>query len=487
MGLLKDELNTDIHQILAQKNPNGRINLKAILHTPESDITLQFFESITYFRDYNSSVGDYIMVDFKVTVDMYKGYIEPYRDNMELTISGYFGDGDGGGDDTTLEWPYGDRYKLVLINQRNTQGDKLDNLSASDMGIAGFKVVKAQCIPRELEMLRTVTTDGIISNTTIEDYLTWLYTIDDGKYGSVDGEAIKYTPSIYPPNNDNTLSNIFIPTGTKVMDVPTYLQEFCAGVYKGNIGTYYQKIYANGALGNGSEDQNVIFVYPLYNKDMFDETSSPKKKLMIVYPANHLWDSATNNYIVDGDTIKLLPSGAIQMEDTGENEINNTGAGYITTNPMAVLGRNLDVSETDVTAEPTDAINAVHVQDKRDGMIYTPIIPNVANEYILLSDLSKKVMCSYMVKWKFCDMNIIYPGMPVEIVRSTTRDGIIEIKGSVQATYCRWNTSDKTFVGVINIFAEKWSLNHTLTAGFDDTADSSTNSVLGTESLVNHS
>lgn len=485
MGLINDTLQTDIHQILNKENPNKAISLYATLHTPENDVKIRFLEAVTYFRDYNSSVGDYIMVEFRVTMDIYKGYIEPYRDNMEISIYGYFKDQYTGQIDGD-EWPYGDRYKLVLLNQKNTQGDKLDSLSASDMSMAGLKVIQAQCVPRELELIRTVTTDGIINNSTIEDYLTWLYTISDGSYGSVSGENINYTPSVYPPNNTESISSVFIPTGTKVLDIPTYLQQVSVGMYKGDVGTYYQKIYANGALGNKSEDQNVIFVYPLYNKDMFDETQSPKAKLMIIYPANHLWDSASNNYIVDGETVKILPSGAIQMEDDGENEITNTGAGYITSNPMAVMSRNLDVSESEVTAEPTDSLNAVHVQDKRDGLVYTPVVPNVANEYLLLSELSKKMMCSYIVKWKFCDMNIIYPGMPVNIVRSTTRDGIIEIKGSVQATYCRWNQSDKTFVGVINIFAEKWSLNHELTAGFDDTADSSTNSLLGTEQLVNH-
>lgn len=486
MGLIKDTLSSDINQILNTANPNQSINLYATLHTPEDDIDIKFLEAVTFHRDYNSSIGDYIMVEFRVTVDVYKGYIEPYRDNMELTLYGYYGN-NSTKDTETDAWPYEERFKMYLINQTDTQGDKLDNLSKSDMGIAGFKIIRAQCLYRELEVLRTVTTQGIIKNVSIEDYLTWLYFIDDGSYGSVSGEPITYTSYVYPPNNTSPINHLVIPSGTKVMSVPKYIQEDNVGVYKGEIGTYFQKIYANSTLGNGESNQNVIFVYPLYNKDMFDETSSPAKKLMIIYPANHMWDSSPNNYKVDGDTIKILPSGNIQVDDTGENEISNKGAGYISNNPMSVLSRNLEVSDSEAMAEPSDSLSAIHVQDKRDGMIYTPTLRNVANEYILLSELSKATMCSYIVKWKFCDMNLIYPGMPVNIVKSTTRDGIIEIKGSVQATFCRWNTSDKTFIGAINIYAEKWSLNNELKAGWDDTADSSTNSILGTESLVNHS
>lgn len=55
-------------------------------------------------------------------------------------------------------------------------------------------------------------------------------------------------------------------------------------------------------------------------------------------------------------------------------------------------------------------------------------------------------------------MNLIYPGMPVCFIRSTTRDDIIELKGSVQATFCQWDNTNKTFTGIIHIYAEKYSL-----------------------------
>ena len=482
MSVIQDRLSADINQILKTSNKNTVLNLKATLHTPSNDIQLRWLESVVIYRDYNTSLGDYVIVDFRITADVYKEQIEIFKDNMEITIYGWYGSS-GNYSDSDNKWPYEERYKLLIMNQKDTQGDKSDNLSKSDMELTEIKMIRAQCVQREMEMLRTVTTDGIFRNVTAKDYLYWLYTVNNGDYGKISGENVKYDCCIYPPNNEVPIESLIIPSGMKVLEIPAYIQNKGTGIYKGNIGTYMQKMYT--VSDNKTESQNIIFVYPLYNKDMFDTVVSPKTKLMVFYPANHLWDSTENNFKEDGDVIKIIPSGKMVTDDDGENKLNDQGAGYITNNPMGVLTRNLDIQSGTAEAEPSSSINAIHVQDKRDGMTYTPFVPNVSNEYVLQSELARNTMCSYVMKWRYCDMNKIYPGMPVNIVRSTTRDDIIEIKGSVQATFCRWDVTSRCFSGVINIFAEKWSLNNPRVAGEWDTANDESNPITGTQSLIN--
>lgn len=421
------------NDIVATKNISpGDISYAVMLHTPEDDYSIQLLTSIDIMRDYNGSIGDYTSVEFRMYADKYLYEIHPYKDNLELTII-----------IKEKKKTITNRYKFVIINQSSTDAEKTKNLDKEMIANSQLYNIIGQCINLETEAVRNLYVDGIYKNVTMEKLVTAELLNMRNKI-TINGENLELDCNMATPDNKTEYGHVTIPSGVKAVDLASYLQSADGyGIYNGNIGTYIQKY----------KEKSSVWVFPLYDNLRYDNESK-LPKLIVVEPATALLDFAENTYKEDGN-LHVLNSGELKLIDQGENEMMDNGTGYISVNPVGFIDRSSSISKTSVTADGDTLMTSAVSKDRRDGNSAAVYVGNGTNMYKVRSDFQRQTFANYHVKWNYCNMDLIYPGMPCCIFKQDRANGVSELKGVVQGTYHRWNNADKTRMGIISIMVEK--------------------------------
>lgn len=418
------------------RHPNKKVNNKEyelFVHTPEKDIRITLLKSIETMRDYAINVGDYVLVTFILFGgDMIKD-VYPYRNNLELTIIEYI--------DGVIN--KNDRYKFVMSNNTaNINTARYSKLSREILNGSEQFTIEGQCIDRELEVLRASYSDGIFRSTTVKDVmLSELKTVSEKT--SIDGSSSIVDISITEPNNDRLYSHINIPTGTGVLDLPSFLQETDYGVYNGFIGTYLQRY----------NDRKIIFIYPVYSRESFDKN---KVKLMIYQAPNSKYDFVENTFKVDGDIINILATSELTTIDTGQNELIDAGNSIVTINSETILARNSEVTTKSMMLDSESNIRGYKLNEKEDGVNRSVYLGSASNNlYKHRSHIVKNSMAVYQLLWHHCDIDILIPGIGLCFVYEDIDKGIVKLNGTLLSVFSRYDNGLKTTSAVINIAVEK--------------------------------
>lgn len=436
------ELQLEIDPVL--NNDTGITNgmtYKLILSTPKLDITIGIIVSIDVKRDYSGNVGDYITVDFLTYDNIYFRDIHPYKDNLELTIISKVKDKE------TKE-----RYKFAILNQKATDANPLAKQDRSQLGTTGFQRVLGQCLDRGIEAIKSVTINAIYRSTTVKNLMISELANLKSYNISVDGSEV--CPSLTftkDPDNEQTYDHIIVgatkgdTVGVKALDFPSFLQNTKYGVYNGNIFTYYQKY----------EGKPSIFVGPLFDGQLYNNCD--KKKLLIVRPNGMNYDQIENTFLEDGDILRVVVKSKVQAIDEGENTFMSDGSSYTFTNPKAIADRDISISGNSVSTDPNKRMQTHTIKDRRDANTSTNYLGTVVNLYKERSKYVKASMAIYQFQWVSCDIDLIYPGMPVCYMYYENKRGIMKLYGIVQSTFSTYSGESKSRVGLINIAVEKSS------------------------------
>ena len=441
---IKSLLALEIEDIQSEQNiiANG-MEYQAILHTPKLDINIKILNTVSVLRDYNSNSCDQLMVEFQVPDVRYFRDIHPYLDNLEMSITSYTIDYEG----TTNKKSF-NRYKLLISNQQSTDTNFLELNDSEELTTTGFRIIVGQCLEREFEALRTITINGIYRDTTVKDLIISELGGTDQYSTSVEGSGLKPLLSIEEPDNTKKYEHIIVGAnigeGSRVnlFDLPSYLQNQEYGVYNGNIGTYYQK-YNNKPM---------IFVAPLYDSKKYDKSVT---KLHIIRAPDMRYDTMENTFKVDGDVVKILVASGAKSINTGENDLISDGVGYTYTEPSKIIERSVVINSSGFDTKTDSHTKTVNMKDRRDNVNKSNYIGTKNNLYAVRSNYIKATMAIIQVQWNWCDMDLIYPLMPVCYMYASGKHGIVKMYGTVQSIYYRFNNETKSMQGIMNIAVEK--------------------------------
>lgn len=442
-------LGKEINQIIS--NPNSKYNYvkhSCILHTFKLDINIDLVESIEIMRDYNNNIADYTLATFYMQMGDYVKDIYPFRDNLELTIVR-----------NVYGIKYKERYKFVISNnQLGMIGSRYNSSSRDELNKLEQARIIGQCINREVEALRLQYTSGVYEFTTVKDvmYSAMQTTINKLKIGGV-----KINPNINISNVHNTRNyqHVKIPTGVNILDLPSYIQDTTYGVYNGGIGTYLQR-YSCVACTNLD-----LFIYPLYNNQVFDNV----EKKLVIYGVNSVkFEMVEHTYLVDGDVVKIISGGSTRSMDSGENDMMNNGNGYTYTDPNLILERNSIVTDNGVVVDSDKTNDGGFNKMRLDGSLLSKHLGPTDNAYKHRSDVLKSTMMVFQIQWNHCNIDLIYPGMPVMYTYMDIEYGLVKLKGAVQSLYAMYNEGTKTVNALMNIMVEKPYIDPTTTLKKND-------------------
>jgi len=443
-------IDLDISKIFENNNPRtNNVNYDVIVHTPDEDIEIQFVKTVEIMRDYNGNLTDYVVVNIACGAgDFIKG-IYPYRDNCEISVL------------RTSTLDYLDRayrYKMILLNNNGAvKASKYLTKTRDQLNAEEQFHLEIQCLPLELEILRSTFVDGIYKNSSVKDvivsefyqgtqHITGTKSSTEESKVRIGSDPRDIEVDITEPHNDYTYNHIGVPSGTKLTDLPFYLQDTNYGVYNGSIGAYLQEY----------QDTLYFFIYPLYNTSLFD---TRVKKLIIYYTSNTRLAMVENTYTVEGDVVKILANSDVKIIDSGENDFMNSGSGLIASNPKLLMERNVNVTDTTINFSSDAHITGTKIKNRRDQVDRMQYVQNESNMYKQRSAIIKNTMALYQITWHFSDIELLYPGMPVMYTYDDEIDGVIELHGLVQSVYARYNEATKTTSAILNIAVEKPNIN----------------------------
>lgn len=418
----------EVDSIIKIKNNETKINYDIVLHTGIDDLSLDMLETIETVEDYNNNVGEYKLVNFLVGAGEFNFKIKPYSKNLEMSVKKYIG----------KELIYTEIYKAVIVNLDNNLSDLKGNYKQANLDQTNMARVTIQLLNKELEVIRSLKVDGVYKYTTIKSLLLSL--MDKGmKSVKINDENIQLSMNIVEPHNDNFYDHIIIPTGIRLLDLPTYLQDTTYGIYNGDIGIYFKKYRREDILKLN------LFVYPLYT---IDET--PKRELFIYHTNNPYLDYVDTTYKIVGDIVKIVSTSSINMIETDENQDIDLGNAVTGSDPYSLTDYNSVVTNDMILFDKTLQVSSQKSYDREDGMNIETYVGNESNLYKHRSKVNERAMGIFQITWNYSDTDLLIPGMVVTLFYQKDKE-VKQLKGVLQNTFTVYNESTKTTSSLLNI------------------------------------
>lgn len=395
----------DIKKVMESTNGLPRMIEHIKIHTENEDISVVKYVGNQTVRDYVGATTDYILAEVYMGLGDYALKLYPFRNNLQASIrySDVRSDKEPSyvdeGDETEIR-----KFKAVFLTENPTVAEELaakdyNTLQNSQIVKVRFQLLELAAVPimmsriygnhNELDpetAIRTVLTKG---TANIE----------------IDGKPCIDSIDIYKPNNSDKKKNIIVKDGTHLIEFPKYLQETLCGVYSTGLGSYFQ-YYDKGLRW---------FVYPLFDIDRFN---NEKNKRLIIYdiPKNN-YEGMNRTYSVDGDIVSILITSGLKYKDnSGNNEIND-GAGFKMLDARAVMRKPVEIMpDGKVAGSRARANHEVMVEERKDGLNYTTMMPSSGNSFKMFSQVNLRKKAELVVQWQYADNRVIYPGMPFKYV-----------------------------------------------------------------------
>jgi hypothetical protein len=401
----------DIKKII--ENTNGsmkNVYHTAVLHTGKMDIPINYINSIDFDCDFGKNVSDFITINFIMAKGTFLKDVYPYRDNLTITLVREIGS-----EIKTYS------YRLFLMNNNNNKESSIEtDMSREELDRDGMSDIIAQCIDPVTESLLMSKVGGIYKFTTVESliYASFKQALDKI---TINNEAVDIGILITKSPNGKIFNSINVPVGTTPLKLPTDLQNKAYGVYNGDVGTYIREY----------NDKYGVFVYPLFNKGLFDNSS----KKMIVYNMSSMkYDGVENTYSLNGDVLSVITDSSTIIMDNTNNNSSTTGSGYVNSNVKDVMKETSLV--TDNTVSTSRIVNISGETSNKNNALgnKSNFVKPSMNNFKYRSSIVRNEAIIVSFRWNYSDKDLIFPGMPVCFI-TTLGDDIIKYTGVVQKIY----------------------------------------------------
>ena len=339
-------ITNEVLDIMSTPPSYKNIVYEIIFHNKDTDLPIKLFESIEINSDYNNKIADHIIVNVQMGTGDYVFDVFKYKDNIELTINIKR--------DNVL---YSSKtYKAVLINTTDNMSGIGSNIDKESLNKSGLTRVNFELIDTSVEVLRVVKTSGIYKDMNMRDVITTMLKTGCSTV-KVNGETLSPTINMVEPNNTSVYKHIIVPTGTRLVDIPTYFQDTNYGVYSGDIGIYIKskRIDINQSKLN-------LYVYPLYTteSDNYDD-------LIIYHSDGKLNKSSDNTYTISQDSIKIV-SNELSIMEIKQNNLMNKGGAVTGSNPDNLLMYNSEVTDSSVSYDNSKQVSNSTLETT-DGLV----------------------------------------------------------------------------------------------------------------------
>lgn len=352
--------------------------------------------SVDEVEDYVKNFSTVKTIEIYVGLGTYAKRVHPNRDKLEIELSSLTSNQ---GDEIITEV-----YEAILLDSDNPSVDEgsVAMVSEALLDITDLKKLTFQLKHKALENLRVSSVAGIHRERTVEDVLRLSFTQAIQNLEVEDS----YQPTGVTTSegmNDTVYDHIIIPHGTKLQDLPGFLQEKQYGIYPSGMGHFYKA---------GS-----WFIYPLYDSERFNESLRTLEISLI--PENKL-AGVDSTFRKEGNVTYILATGNRLLMNEPEKEAQDKGVGTRFSDPIALFERFADVLSSDNKAYVSRGSNTTEIvatEQPQDAIVNAPMSVNAitANKYRELTHLARRQGMFFNFVWEYSDPSVLYPGMLMRI------------------------------------------------------------------------
>lgn len=415
----KTPLWKDVEAILYSGPTKTSFEYRVLLHTEKEDINVLKLTSIDIDRDYVNNIADRTVIQLTLPLGDYAKRLFPYRHNLEVTIKRLQLNDDSGTEDLK-EKPYIEKFKAIFLPDDNPRvsASQYENMDLETLNKLDFVNLKLEIYNRSLEVLRVKTTSGVFKKATTFKVMEAVL-VSESKKVTIDGKPAIDGVDIIESSNSETYSHITVPSFTKIVSLPTFLQEKMGGVYPEGIGTYFQVW----------EGKKMWFVYPLYNTSRF---TSGKPNLTIFSVPNFKLPGVNRTFKKEGLALNILATSSKDYKDDGEIGYMNEGVGFRMADARAFMTKPVEMTEEGPVGKRAYLNHEAAVKDREDALNYGPMTSQriSQNPYKEYAKLAFRSTARIDIVWENCKHELIYPGMPCKYV-FLENDKMVELEGVV--------------------------------------------------------
>ncbi len=371
--------------------------------------------SVNTIRDYVNHFTDEMTCTFLIPLGKYARQIYPNRNELQISLvkiplSELTNQGD---ENASLE---AERYSAVLIDEDRspTDGQGAEANDEFTLDLTQIIEVHFQLVNKSLEQIRLMSVGGVWRQTKVDNMLRTVLTKEASRADVDDQRAIEGVDMV-PISNQDSKEQIVITHGTKLVDVPDFMQKRY-GVYNSGLGSFIQ-------------NKN-WFIYPLYDTTQFPDR---QKTVTIIVLPKRKFSSVERTYRSIGDSLTILMTSETAFKDDSGSQYLNEGNGARFTDPGKLFENTVTTGGNKAVMSRARNNSEVLTDQRPDGIQNVPMPADriTANPFSVFSDLSARNGGLFKGIWENSDSKLLLPGMAARILYSDQNE-VKEIYGVIQ-------------------------------------------------------
>ena len=421
----------DISEILKDYGKDcfrGNFEVTVKLHTELKDLDVRdgiSVNKISVLRDYVVNMGDFIEIELNIPLGNLVYDVYDYLENIEVTL-------------TTIKqlhksktpFYHTERYKAVFLADKNNTIPSVCNITRADLNQQMHYVLTLQLLDRSAEVMRVKTTQGNFDNllnkkNTDMSPKAFMKSLMSEEFDKIliENKPALDTIDIEDPDNKEGLGSVTLPSGTRVIEIPEYLQVKNVGVYSAGIGAYVQRFGTDHFTYKKS-----LFIYSVYDGNKYQKADY---KVIFFVPVVSSHSTSNYTYKYKDKILKCLPNNVSKIDDIKESSAMSTGVGYRTSNAKIYMTKPVEMKPEGPVFKRNEFNSEVVLKDRSDGLNFAPNKSVTSNQFHLSSDLVSKMGKYIVIEMNNFEADFIHPGQACKINYETKNGKITELYGVI--------------------------------------------------------
>jgi hypothetical protein len=404
MEIEQSSLYPEVQSILASGPRAVHFVWSAIVHVNQRGLNLPVLKvlSVDAVADFEQNYTDEITLTCAVLGGAFANQIYPFQNDLDITLIkspvGEVGSAPDASQAIQVR-----RYQATLIDQGNPQveGNVFGSMGQEELDLTNLLPVKFQLIDKSLEQIRMASVGGIWRQTTMEDFLKGLMT-KTSQDVQVDQNLKVKGVDMVPASNQKTMEHVIIPHGTRLVDVPNYVQEKCGGVYSAGLGCYLRDGY--------------WYIYPCYDTQRMQTAKATAT--IILLPPSKFTNIERTFKTAGSDGLVILATGQIKFRGDSTPLQLSHGNGVRFTDASKLM-EEFSVTDKNVALAARGNINNEYLSTERpNGLNNVQLARNriTANPFTAATELARRNGSVIAAVWENSDDSLIAPNTMVQVM-----------------------------------------------------------------------
>lgn len=386
---------------------------KAKIHVDDKDFEVIKVISVDMINDYLTRVGDMITISVMLPAGLWAKVIYPKRDKLEMSLLRV--PQDEVSDEREEEKEIEVQRFIAVPNPDTmpvTAGKDIDKLKLRELDKLEVLTIEFQLTDKLLHQLRLVTVGGIFRRSTPEDVIKYILAKETKKIKVEDEISFKGVDFV-EPDNDEKREHFIVPQGTRIIDLPVYIQRRVGGLYNTGTGCYYCKRH--------------WFIYPLYDTTRLEKA---KKRLTIIKVPTFRTHGMERTYRTEGDTTYIIGTSNSAIGDDAQNNYTVDGNGTRFSDSRKYVRDFTEVKDNKSVAKRKEANHEFILLDrgKEKNSVYQSSRKTNSNPFVERSEIAGRGGSILRVMWENSDPSVLLPGMMCKI-HYLDKDEVQELHG----------------------------------------------------------